>query len=107
MNEVLKSICIFEKDENNDIMLTWSYPIVDKETETSLIHYLTWKNEKIENFIFIQLFNTWHYFLTLSESEIIIISSKVFLFFTSFRNFILKNMKNLVKPFKKIIKRMF
>jgi hypothetical protein len=78
MNEVLKSICIFEKDENEEIMLTWSYPILEKETESSLTHYLTWNNEKIkESFIFTKVFNTWHYFFTLSESEIIIISSKV------------------------------
>ena len=80
MDDNLKSIGIFEKDDNHDVMLVWSYPIIEKEIENSISNYLPLKNEKLkkENFIFTKITNYWNYFITKEEEFTIVLISKEF-----------------------------
>lgn len=66
--ESLTSVCIFEKDSNNDLLRVWSYPIVERNIENSFSDFI--KNEKNlkSGYFYTKIENVWRYFNSVTDS---------------------------------------
>eukprot|EP01027_Heterolobosea_sp_BB2_P012800 GEZU01018521.1.p1 GENE.GEZU01018521.1~~GEZU01018521.1.p1 ORF type:complete len:153 (-),score=39.20 GEZU01018521.1:110-568(-) len=61
----LQSVCVIEKDTNGDVMISWSYPIIEPDMQ-DILQKRTPLNDALDGdlFVFSKYKSTWIYSLT-------------------------------------------